>query len=46
MIELINSFLGPVPDGFETMPYLLSGVILIYLLVLIFNTLIHFLGGK
>lgn len=46
MVDYITQFLGAPPEGFEALPYFLASVIMIYMLVLVMNTLIHLFGGK
>lgn len=46
MVEYVTTFLGTPPVGWEFVPYIISAVMLVYLEVLILNTIIHILGGS
>lgn len=45
LISYIDQLLGSVPSGYEPLRYLIAGIVLIFLLSLVYNFLRSLFGG-
>lgn len=45
IINYLNDLLGTVPTGYEPLRYLIAGVVLIFLLSIVYNFLTSLFGG-